>query len=248
MTLILDGSLRDEDIVAETAASTSTSGIVELATDAETITGTDALRAVTPAGLTAKVASETEEGIIEIATDVEALAETEGDKALVPSNLAALGGTATFAGLLELATNAETITGTDTERAVTADGVQAKLTNDFAVGGATLTPGAEDSGACAIQLTDQEGDDLAVRGSVYAWLSDDANGDDIVVTAPDGGVAAGTDGQLHPIIAGKSFMLVSEADGDIDFVLTESGDDTFYLNIALPDGSIVTSTAVVMTV
>lgn len=36
------------------AASTSASGIVELATSAETITGTDAVRAVTPAGLQAK--------------------------------------------------------------------------------------------------------------------------------------------------------------------------------------------------
>lgn len=36
-----------------TAASTTASGIVELATNAETITGTDAVRAVTPAGLAA---------------------------------------------------------------------------------------------------------------------------------------------------------------------------------------------------
>jgi hypothetical protein len=57
-------------------ASTTVKGIVELATDAETITGTDTVRAVTPASLQAKVASETALGIVEAATTAEMNAGT----------------------------------------------------------------------------------------------------------------------------------------------------------------------------
>jgi len=77
------------------SASTTVPGIVELATDAETITGTDTVRAVTPASLAA--ASTT---LVPAASD-------------------------TVAGRVELATNAETITGTDTVRAVTPAGFAA---------------------------------------------------------------------------------------------------------------------------
>lgn len=57
-------------------ASTTVKGIVELATDAETQTGTDAVRAVTPSALQTKVASETALGLVELATDAEAIAGT----------------------------------------------------------------------------------------------------------------------------------------------------------------------------
>lgn len=120
-------------------------------------------------------------------------------------------------------------------------------TLDGAPLGATITPGAEDSGTVAIQLTDGAGADLAVRGSVFAYLSDDANGDSIAGTAPDGGVAIGADGLLIPIVADKAFQLVSEADGDIDLAITESGADTWYLIIVLPTGKLVASTAITFT-
>lgn len=48
---------RGDLVTPPPAASTTQQGIVELATNAETITGTDAARAVTPAGLAAKVAA-----------------------------------------------------------------------------------------------------------------------------------------------------------------------------------------------
>jgi len=96
----------------------------------------------------------------------------------------------------------------------------------------------------AIQLKDADGEDLAARANVYAYLSDDANGDSIAGTAPDGGVAIGTDGIADPITAGKSFRLGSEADGDIDLNITESGADTWYLVVVLPDGSLKVSGAI----
>lgn len=68
-------------------ATETTAGIVELATAAETQTGTDNSRAVHPAGLSSMVASETLAGLIEIATDAEARAYTAG-KAIDGAKLA----------------------------------------------------------------------------------------------------------------------------------------------------------------
>lgn len=71
------------------AASTTATGVVELATDAETQTGTDATRAVTPAGLASVVASTTLRGLVELATDAEAQAGTDTARAITPAALLA---------------------------------------------------------------------------------------------------------------------------------------------------------------
>lgn len=71
------------------AASTTATGVVELATDAETQTGTDAARAVTPAGLASVVASATLRGLVELATDAEAQAGTDATRAITPASLLA---------------------------------------------------------------------------------------------------------------------------------------------------------------
>lgn len=80
-------------------ASTTVSGIVELATNAETVTGIDATRATTPAGIAAALAgyvpsipdaSTTVKGIVELATDAEAQAMTDPLKAITADNLDAL--------------------------------------------------------------------------------------------------------------------------------------------------------------
>lgn len=96
----------------------------------------------------------------------------------------------------------------------------------------------------AIQLKDSAGADLAVRGSVLAYLSDDANGDSIAGTAPSGNVVIGTDGLAIPLVAKKCFLLTSEADGDIDITITEAGADTWYLILVMPDGKLVASDAI----
>lgn len=57
-------------------ASDTVQGIVELATSAETQTGTDATRAVTPAGLSARTATTTLSGLVRLATTAEAQAFT----------------------------------------------------------------------------------------------------------------------------------------------------------------------------
>jgi hypothetical protein len=97
----------------------------------------------------------------------------------------------------------------------------------------------------AVQLKSDQGTDLAVRGSVQWYLSDDAAGDVLVATAPDGGVAGGTDGWTSPTVTGKRGQSVSENDGDIDIAITHAaGAKTVYLNIILPDGTIKTSPAI----
>lgn len=112
--------------------------------------------------------------------------------------------------------------------------------------GATITVGAENAGVInvGIQLTDDANDDLAVRGSVLAYLSDDANGDSVAAAAPSGGVAIGTDGLAIPLVAGKTLQLTSEADGDIDLDITEASAKSFYLVLVMPNGTLAVSDAI----
>lgn len=104
-------------------ASTTVKGKIEIATNTETTTGTDAVRAVTPAGVKAaiddRVASMVMAGLVELATDAEAVAKADATRALTPANLAALAATTVLAGLAERATDAEAAAETDTVRFVT---------------------------------------------------------------------------------------------------------------------------------
>lgn len=113
------------------------------------------------------------------------------------------------------------------------------------VGSASFTVGAEaaDAITVAVQLKGQNLRDLAARGHVDWYLSGDANGDSLA-TAASGGVAAGTDGVVASTITGRAGFAVSEADGDIDFAITDTSARTLYLVIRLPDGSLAVSGAV----
>lgn len=112
---------------------------------------------------------------------------------------------------------------------------------------ASITPGVETGGdtiSVAIQLKDAAGADLAIRGSVFAYLSDDAAGDSVAATAPSGGVVIGIDGVAIPVVAGKAFQLISEADGDIDLTIVEAAGATWYLIIILANGKLQPSAAI----
>jgi hypothetical protein len=87
---------------------------------------------------------------------------------------------------------------------------------------------------------------LNTAGSVFAYISDNADGSTVAGTAPDT-VAIGTDGLAIPLVAGKAFQLVSEADGDIDINITEVGADTWYLVVVLSTGEIRVSGAITFT-
>lgn len=74
---------------AAVAASTSVSGIIQLATNAEVQTGTNNTKAVTPAGLASRTATTTRTGLVRAATDLEATAGVATDCFITPAQLVA---------------------------------------------------------------------------------------------------------------------------------------------------------------
>jgi hypothetical protein len=109
---------------------------------------------------------------------------------------------------------------------------------------ATFTIGAEAANAITvnIQLKNAMGRDLSIRNAVLAYLSNDANGDSIEAASAGLSVAIGTDGVLSELATDNTFMLISEVDGDIDVVVTETtGANTMYLVLVMPDGRLVPS-------
>jgi hypothetical protein len=68
-------------------ATTTTPGIIQLATDAEVQTGTDSQKAVVPSSLSARTATETRTGIAEIATQAETDAGTDDTRIVTPLKL-----------------------------------------------------------------------------------------------------------------------------------------------------------------
>ena len=127
---------------------------------------------------------------------------------------------------------------------VTATAAELNLT-DNQVASATFTVGTEAADAInvAIQLKDAAGADMAIRSALPWYLSADANGD-AIATAPSGGIAIGTDGLLMEWTNNVSGMVTSEADGDIDVTLSESGTGTWYLVLVLPNGKLSASGAI----
>lgn len=108
-----------------------------------------------------------------------------------------------------------------------------------------FTIGAEGAGrTISLQAKDANGNNVAQRVAMLAWLSDDAAGESVNAANPSGGVAGGTDGAVHALVTSKQFRLVTEADGTVDVVITEAGADTWYLAVQMPDGRIVVSDAI----
>jgi hypothetical protein len=150
-----------------------------------------------------------------------------------------LDGAATFASA------AEAKTGTEAAKNISPATLRDVLVDVQPLAGATFTIGAEAAHVInvGIQLEDLNGDPLAARAALNAYLSDDANGDSVVATAPDT-VAIGTDGLAIPLVAKKCFLLTGEVDGDIDINITNAAADTFYLVLVMPSGKLVVSGAI----
>ncbi len=114
---------------------------------------------------------------------------------------------------------------------------------------AVISVGTEGAGSIinvTVQLIDKDnGNELAERIGVLGYLSDDAYGNSIVASAPDGGWAIGTDGLLIPIVTNKAAWFVTENDGDLDINITHAGaNKTMYLVLVMPDGQLVVSSAI----
>lgn len=110
---------------------------------------------------------------------------------------------------------------------------------------ASITVGAENTNvrAITIQLKDSNGHDVAERTVVEAFVFADANGDAFATTGGSTGIAIGTDGALLALVAKKAFILISEADGDIDLTWTDTGTEAAYLALRLPTGRVIISSA-----
>ena len=159
------------------AATSENAGIVALATEAETLAGTDAQKAVTPAMLAKLLATLERAGLIKIASEAEAKAGSDSSKAvtaatmkaaiddraasdqvaaggssvskfLTPKSVLAIKASTGTVGLVELATEDEAKAGTDKERAVTPSGLKE------AIAEAVVDATAEQKGV--VQLATEE--------------------------------------------------------------------------------------------
>ena len=94
-TVFATVKLVDDRVAAHAAsrdhpdATTAAKGFVELATPTETTTGTDGVRAVTPAGLSARTATPPRTGLVELATNTEAVEGGSGTHAVTPAGMKA---------------------------------------------------------------------------------------------------------------------------------------------------------------
>jgi len=123
------------------------------------------------------------------------------------------------------------------------------LTSDAGVT-VSYTLGTETAGdavTVACQFKDSAGQDVSWPVGVLQYLSTAAGGQ-VLDAAPAGGVAAGTDGLiLVEMTANIVWYAVSEADGDLDIVITgDTGATSTFLNTVLPSGLVVSSAEIVI--
>ena len=109
---------------------------------------------------------------------------------------------------------------------------------------ASFAIGTEGTNAITVGIQLLNGNrEIAGKAVVDVYLSSDAAGD--VPVAAQTSLALGTDGSLlGTLIAATTLRVLSEADGDIDVVITDTGVYARYLNVVLPNGSKVTSGAI----
>jgi len=95
-----------------------------------------------------------------------------------------------------------------------------------------------------IQLKDWNGDDLAVPNSVIGYLASDSSGLNHNAATVTTETAIKTDGSLAVLTTKIAYLLTSEADGDIDLTVTDTGEDVYYFVVVLPTGKLVVSDAI----
>lgn len=113
--------------------------------------------------------------------------------------------------------------------------------------GVGFTIGAEAGNAITVnvQFYADPQNSVEVANIVHAgFYLTNSNSTLAIATAPTGGIAAGTDGAVIETIDNLAGYLVSEADGDVDLAITDTGTPTFYLVVLLPDGRAEVSPAI----
>jgi len=125
--------------------------------------------------------------------------------------------------------------------------------SDDMVASVSFSVGSEDTEAITVrcQFKDAAGDDMTSARCLRAYLSADSSGQ---TAASSSGltVTSGTDGLTQVSVDSNTInmlWLTSEADGDVDVVITDASGGTLtnYLNVITPDGKIHTSGAITFT-
>ena len=110
----------------------------------------------------------------------------------------------------------------------------------------TISAEAANARTVSFQFKDANGVDLAVPIAVRGYMSG-ADGMSFAA-APAGGIVAGADGMLIEAVDNRYFTAVTEADGDLDIVLTDaSGAITHHMTIILPNGKLYFVTPIAFT-
>ena len=109
------------------------------------------------------------------------------------------------------------------------------------------TETAGDAVTVSCQFQDAAGQPVSAPVAVWQYLATAATGQ-VLDAAPAGGVAVGTDGTiLIEATANLIWLAVSEADGDLDIVVTgDTGATSTYLITILPSGVIAASAEIVI--
>lgn len=107
---------------------------------------------------------------------------------------------------------------------------------------ATIIVGAEGANAITvtIQLKDWAGNNLAVPASILAYTASNATGLTYAITTVSTDTVAAT-GSLAVLIAKGAYLLTSTAAGVIILTVTDTGTNSFYLVLVLPNGKLVIS-------
>ena len=122
--------------------------------------------------------------------------------------------------------------------------------SDDMVASVSFSVAAEATEAITVscQFKDAAGDDMTSARCLRAYLSADSAGQ---TAASSSGltITSGTDGLTQVSVDSNTINMIwltSEADGDVDVVVTDAsgGTTTNYLNVVTPDGKIHTSGAI----
>jgi len=181
----------DVDAVVSTANLT-TPGIIEIATGAETNTGTDATRAVSPDGLDDWTGS--------------AQVDTVGTLASGDVTTQVSASSETLAGRIELATQTEADTGTDDARAVTPLKLDSRLQQFRGVNaqtGTSYTALAGDAGKI-VTMDNASANTFSINDSVFA------NGDVITVCQKGAGATTINGSASNNVPAAKTLVLTEQ--------------------------------------
>lgn len=100
------------------------------------------------------------------------------------------------------------------------------------------------SGSNGTQFTFKNAAGVAVSGvrTMLAYISTDAG----VQAAAVDGLAVLTNGGLTELVTGKTCVVTTTSAGLLGVTLTESSASSYYLSFVLPNGRVITSTALVV--